>query len=199
MLGLLAPTVVALAAALALGGSVRRLINTGIRAWPAIVVGFGVELALYNPPINAQPWAMQIGPWVWLATRLVFLVVVMANGWPSRGSLSWPWWLAALGLGLNTLVIALNNGHMPQSPEAAISVWGASHIDPGRLQNVAPMDAQSRLPWLADSLAEPAWLARRNVVSPGDLFLALGVAGWVFNSTRQVTTRNCPARTLRTP
>src|SRR5690348_17051595 len=115
MVGLLAPTVIALAAALVFGGSLRGLINARVRGLLAIVVGFGIELVLYDPPVNSQPWAMQIGPWVWLATRLVFLLVLLANGWPSRGAVCWPWWLAALGLGLNTLVIALNNGHMPQS------------------------------------------------------------------------------------
>jgi Family of unknown function (DUF5317) len=184
MVGLLAPTAIALVAALASGGSVRGLVvNSSLRGWPAIVLGFGVELVLYNPPLNTQPWAMQVGPWVWLAVRLVFLAVLFANGWPSRGAQGWPWWLAALGLGLNTLVIALNNGHMPQSHDAAVSVWGASHIDSARLQNVAPIGAETRLPWLADIVAEPRWLPRPNVISVGDILLALGVATWVYRKT----------------
>jgi hypothetical protein len=195
MLGLLAPTAIALVAALALGGSVRGLFpNGGIRGWPVIVLGFGVELVLYNPPLNAQPWAMHVGPWVWLAVRLLFLGVLFANGWPSRGEHCWPWWLAALGLGLNTLEIALNNGHMPQSHEAALSVWGASHIDAARLQNVAPIAPDTRLPWLADVLAEPRWLPRPNVVSVGDVLLALGVASWVFKNTSRSQSVTTTAR-----
>jgi hypothetical protein len=200
MLGLLAPTVIALAAALARGGSLRGLVeHASIRGWPAIILGFGVELVLYNAPLNAQPWAMQIGPTVWLATRLVFLAVLFANAWPSRGVCAWAWWLAALGLGLNTLVIALNDGHMPQSHEAAIAVWGASHIDPTRLQNVAPIVAETRLAWLADVLAEPGWLPRPTVVSLGDILLALGMAGWVYRQTsrsQSVTTTATSQRNL---
>src|SRR5205814_4176137 len=112
------------------------------------------------------------------------------NAWPAGGASAWPWWLAGLGLGLNTLVVAFNDGHMPQSMEAAISVWRASHIDPGRLQNVAPLASDSRLPWLADIFAEPKWLPRPTVVSFGDILLAVGVASWVFvNTSRsQLTT-----------
>jgi uncharacterized protein DUF5317 len=88
--------------------------------------------------------------------------------------------LAAVGVSLNTVVIAVNAGHMPQSPEAALAVWGVSQIDPARLQNVSVMGPETRLGWLGDVFAEPDWLPRRNVVSVGDILLALGVATWVF-------------------
>jgi hypothetical protein len=71
---------------------------------------------------------------------------------------------------------------MPQAAEAAIAVWGASHIDPTRLQNVAPMRPDTVLPWLADVLPQPAWIPRPNVVSVGDLLLAAGIAAWVFGA-----------------
>lgn len=181
MLGLLAPTVLALGAAIALGGSLRGLADGTVRAWPPLILGFGVELVLYNPPVDSQPWAMALGPWVWLLTRVVFVAALTAEGWSS----SRPLLLAALGLALNTVVIGLNAGHMPQSEGAAIQVWGSSHIDAFRLQNVAPMTADTRLPWLADTLPEPAWLPRANVISPGDVLLATGIAGWAFSAARK--------------
>jgi uncharacterized protein DUF5317 len=180
MLGLIAPAFVAVVAALACGGSLRRLFDNRVLAWPAVVLAFAVELAVFNPPIDTQPWALEIGPWVWLLTRLVLLAVLLANGWPSAQTHVWPWRIAALGVCLNTLVIAANGGHMPQSPEAALAVWGASHLDPSRLDNVVAATADTRLSWLADVLVEPSWLPRRNVVSPGDLLLATGLASWVF-------------------
>ena len=190
MVGLLAPTLIAFCAALAIGGSPRRLVASRILGWPAIVACFALELVLYNPPIDTQPWAEQAGPWVWLATRLVFLGVLLVNGWPASNALAWPYWLAALGLGLNTLVIAANGGHMPRSVEAAVAVWGASHIDPTRLQNIAPMAADTRFAWLGDVFAEPTWLPRPNVISIGDICLALGVASWVFSRSVFVTNLN---------
>jgi len=182
MLGLLAPTFIAVAAALLLKGSLRELFGTRPRWWPAILVAFAVELALYNPPVDGQAWAIQVGPWIWLGTKLVLLGVLIRNAWPASGTVCWPWLLAAAGVALNTLVIALNDGHMPQAPEAAIAIWGASHIDPMKLQNVAPMRPETLLPWLGDVLPQPAWLPRRNVVSVGDLLLAAGVAAWVFGA-----------------
>lgn len=182
MLGLLAPTLVALAAAAALGGSPRQLLQHGLRGWPALVIAFAVELTLYNPPVNAQARAMELGPWLWIACRLVILAVLVANGWQHDADLVWPWRVAALGVALNTLVICLNGGHMPQSVDAALAVWGASHIDPTRLQNVTPMGPDTRLPWLADALAEPSWLPRPNVISLGDVLLSLAVASWTFST-----------------
>ena len=184
MLWLLAPTLVALIAALLSGGSPRVLVGYGLRAWPAILIAFVIELVLYNPPLNGQAWALNLGPWIWLASQGVFLLALVLNGWSPGSCVVWPWRLAAIGVGLNTLVIALNGGHMPQSPEAALAVWGASHIDPTRLQNVAAIGPTTRLAWLADVIAEPAWLPRPNIVSIGDVLLALGVASWTFLSMR---------------
>src|SRR5437870_13720002 len=112
MLGLLAPTLIAILAARAFGGSLRGLWHTQVRGWPAIVLAFAVELVLYSPPIDVQPWALVLGPWLWLATKLVLLWVVVLN---ARSGTRWPWLLAGLGLALNTLAIAANAGHMPQS------------------------------------------------------------------------------------
>jgi len=192
MVGLLAPATIALIGALVLGGSLRHLSEARFRAWPVAALGFAIELALYNPPLDAQPWAIAAGPWIWLAVRLVFVAVLVWNGWSGRTA--WAWRLAALGVGLNTLCIAVNGGHMPQSPEAALAVWGASQIDAERLQNVSAMGSNTRLAWLGDIFAEPGWLPRRNVVSFGDVLLALGVAGWVYCAARPGSGRTALAR-----
>ena len=187
MLGLLAPTFIAIIAALTLGGSFRGLIEYRVRAWPAALGAFAAELAIYNPPIDRQPLALEVGPWLWLAARSVLLMVLLANVLPAKpgARLRWPWLVAALGLGLNSLVIAGNGGHMPQSAAAAAAVWGASRIQPGVLQNVATIGPNTWLPWLGDVIPEPCWLPRANVVSPGDLVLAAGVAAWFFSTLRR--------------
>ena len=85
-------------------------------------------------------------------------------------------------MSLNTLVITANNGYMPQSTEAAIQIWGAERVSvqraQTRLQNVVPIDQHTRLAWLGDVIAQPTWLPRANVISIGDILLALGIAAW---------------------
>jgi hypothetical protein len=186
MLGLVAPAAIALAIALVMGGSLRGLLDARFRLWPLIGAAFAIELALYNPPIDGQPWARTIGPWLWIVLRVVIVSVLVLNGW-SASRAAWAWRIAALGVALNAVVIVVNGGYMPQSPEAAISVWGASQIDPARLQNVSLMGPDTRLAWLGDVFAEPTWLPRRNVVSIGDVLLAGGTAWWVFASARRTT------------
>jgi hypothetical protein len=152
--------------------------------WWVVVGAFGLELVLYNPPVDTQPWALSIGAWLWVATKLAMLAALARNARADRAA-AWPWLLMILGIGLNTVVIVANGGHMPQSVEAAAAVWGPRHAGPdaypGRLQNVAVLGPDSRLTWLADVLAEPAWLPRPNVLSIGDVLLAFGMAGWVFS------------------
>jgi hypothetical protein len=101
----------------------------------------------------------------------------------------WTWLVMTVGIGLNAIVIVANGGHMPQSVEAAVAVWGPRHASPdalpGRLQNIAVLGPDSRLPWLADVITEPSWFPRPNVLSIGDVLLAFGMAGWVFKATRR--------------
>jgi hypothetical protein len=181
MIGLLAPAAIAAMLALVWPIPADRRPPLYVRWWPAALGAFCVELALYNPPVDQQPWAVQIGPWIWVAARCVIIGVAVHNTRVS-GLLVPAWLVATAGLGLNTLVIAANNGHMPQSTEAAIQVWGAERVaaqraEP-RLHNVAPIDQYTRLAWLGDVIAQPSWLPRPNVISIGDILLALGVAAW---------------------
>jgi len=188
MIGLLLPTVLAFLGALLAGGSAARLVRARMDWWWVVVGAFGVELVLYNPPVNTQGWALSVGPWLWVATKFAMLAALARNARGDRAS-RWTWILMALGIGLNMAVIVANGGHMPQSLEAAAAVWGPQHAGPeafpARLQNVAALGADSRLTWLADVIAEPSWLPRPNVLSIGDVLLALGMAGWVFSATRR--------------
>ncbi len=184
MLGLVAPTLAAAVLAVALSRQERARPHGSVRWWPAAVGAFLCELALFSPPIDSQPWALQLGPAMWLLTRLVLLAVVLRN---VKG-IAQPATLAAVGLCLNMLVIALNDGYMPQSASAAAEVWGQQTIEhrkqDGRLHNTSSMTEQTKLPWLADVIAQPEWLPKRNVVSIGDMLLSAGLAGWTFQLIR---------------
>lgn len=184
MAGLLLPSLVALVLALARGGSIRNWSRAQVLGWPLVVGVLALELVLYNPPVDREPWAMWIGPWLWLATRLLLLGVLLVNGVRARHG-AWAWRIAAFGMSLNTLAIVVNGGHMPQSAVAAMAVWGPGYaVSTTHLENVVVLSAQTPFAWLGDVIAEPNWLPRANVVSVGDVLLALGVAGWLFYASQ---------------
>ena len=93
--------------------------------------------------------------------------------------------LAFTGIALNTAVVVLNGGHM--------TVWDpalrASGLDPGGLTSpfhqviAAAPDAAfiARLRFLGDVIPIPLPLVR-NVVSLGDIFLAAGLALFLFGT-----------------
>jgi hypothetical protein len=189
MIGLLLPSVVAGFLGVLLGGTVSRCLRAPIW-WPTLVGIFALELVLFDPPVNQQAWAISAGPWIWLASKVVMLVVLARNVQLNKGQ-RLAWLAIALGVGLNTVAVAANGGHMPQLPEAAAAVWGSEYVRPDtyskHLENVTWMNSGTLLPWLCDILPEPRWLPRPNVLSIGDVILALGGAAWVFVVIRPVT------------
>lgn len=106
-------------------------------------------------------------------------LAALAVLWQNR---SHPWALVILiGLGFNALVIALNAGRMPVSERALARVThahdvgaAAAHLD-ARHVIVGP---GTRLPRLGDVVPVGVW-GIGAVLSPGDLFMAFGLAGFV--------------------
>jgi hypothetical protein len=183
MIGLLLPSVVAALVGIACGGSLGRCLSARVSWWPILLAAFAVELVLYNPPINRLDWAIMAGPSIWVVCKILMLAVLIRNAFDDASSR--PVWLViCLGMALNTLAILANGGHMPQSADAAAAVWGADYVRAdaysGRLENVSWMGPDARLPWLCDILPLPRWLPRPNVLSIGDVLLALGVGGWIL-------------------
>jgi Family of unknown function (DUF5317) len=199
MIALLLPSVLATLAGLASGGSLSGWRRTSLAWWPLLVVAFLVELVLYDPPVNQQPWALVFGPWIWVVARLAILAVCLRNARPTR-HWSAPWLIMFVGLTLNQLVIVANAGHMPQSPSAAAAVWGDAYVQAdryaGQLENVVWMSSETPLALLGDVLAEPNWLPHPNVLSIGDVLLALGMAAWTLSVTWQgrAPARSAPIR-----
>src|ERR1700716_4237938 len=118
MLGLLAPTFIAVVAASFLSGSLRELFETRVRWWPVVLVAFGVELGLFNPPMNSQVWAIQLGPWIWLATKLALLAALLRNALPGARMVGWPWLGAAGGGGVQAAGGRADRGHPPPAGRA---------------------------------------------------------------------------------
>jgi hypothetical protein len=187
MLALLTPAFFAALVALVLHGAPVDWTHIRIRWQPLALSAMGVQLVLFNPPLNSQPWALQWGLWIWVISMLGLLGAFLRNGIAGHGSRA-PWLIAGLGAALNLLVVIGNGGQMPLSPQALVATKGEAHLaehaadqdTPAELSNVVLIGRQTRLEWLGDVLPEPAWLPGANVFSLGDLLISVGFTWWAF-------------------
>lgn len=87
--------------------------------------------------------------------------------------------LLGLGAGLNVVVIAANGG-MPVDSGALARV-GRENVDvtQGFLYKHVRMTTDTRLSWLADRIPVPI---QRNVISVGDVVMAVAICLWVADS-----------------
>ncbi len=184
MLVVAAPAVLAVLIGLACGGSLAGWDGLRLRWWMLGAASLGVQLVLFNPPLDEQPWAMAWGPWLFAVTLVGMALVLLRNAATTPLART-PLRIAALGVGLNLLVIGANGGYMPRSTEASAAVGRPidTVADGQRLANVGVLSDSTRLPWLGDVLPEPQWLPLSNVLSVGDVLLAAGLAWWAFRLT----------------
>jgi len=94
--------------------------------------------------------------------------------------------LLGLGLALNFVVIVLNGGLMPISPETISRLipelpsgtWPAGERF-GTGKDIVLIATDTKLWWLSDRIILPAWLPFRAAFSIGDFVIAAG-ASWFF-------------------
>jgi hypothetical protein len=132
---------------------------------------------------------MAWGSLVWIACMGALCAVLVRNAW-AEPAVRAAWGVAALGVGLNLLVVCVNGGLMPQSGSSWL-LTNAETSAPAKaaephLKNVKPIDDETRLAWLGDVIPEPSWVPNPIVVSVGDVLLGFGLALWAFAITRSV-------------
>ena len=134
------------------------------------------QLLIFQIPNNAEWFSSTWAPAVLVASQLVLLVFI----WFNRDRVGIK--ILGLGLALNLLVIILNGGLMPIAPETVqalypqtpLSTWQTWFL-PGRSKNILLPVVDTRLPWLSDFILLPEWFPTTWALSPGDLFIVLGV------------------------
>jgi hypothetical protein len=181
MVALAAPPLLAMLVAIALGGSMSNWSRQRSDWWPAAMAFLALQVVIFTPPLDEQPWLVVIGPWLYVASMLGVFAVLLRMGLSSLPT-GGPLLVAALGVGLNIVVVSTNSGYMPRSATASAAVGRpiSSTMSDDRLVNVREMNTDSRLPWLGDIIPQPAWLPFANVVSVGDLLLAGGLAAYAY-------------------
>ena len=90
-------------------------------------------------------------------------------------------WIMGLGLGLNFLVIALNHGFMPLSPETAQNLMEPGVNVPltigervGYGKDILLQTQDTKLWFLSDIFLLPEWLNYKVAFSIGDIFISVG-------------------------
>jgi hypothetical protein len=184
MIGLLIPLVLASTVGALWVGSLAGLQRFRILWWQLALGPIAVLLVLHNPPWNQQTWALAWGPGIWVACLISIWLVLVRNG-VSNNSARVAFRVAALGVGLNLLVVVANGGFMPQSAEARLAARGTPLVAEGsapQLRTVSQAGPESRLAWLGDVVAQPSWMPMANVTSIGDLVLSTTLALWAFQT-----------------
>jgi hypothetical protein len=199
MLPQLLPAVIMVLVALAAGGSLAGL-SRPIAWWGLGLVSIALQLLLQRVPVPVAPWLGVFGHWVWAAAVASILLVLLRN-WRLQTSRMHqiPWAVAALGVGLNLLVIVANGGYMPVSLAALEQTGQAAEIAArSSFRRDLLVDANTRMPELADVYADPSWLPHPVVASIGDRLLGVGLAGWAFVSVYATRRKRPPLGSERT-
>jgi len=142
-------------------------------------------LAFYLPATRTKVPDQWI-PIILISTQLILMVFV----WMNRKV---PYiWLLGVGLLLNFVVISLNGGWMPISPETLNSQavpagsWqiGSRH---GYSKDMVLEKELTNLWLLSDILTLPSWIPYRVAFSIGDVIIALGVMGLLTQTDTEET------------
>src|SRR5437899_3257236 len=122
MFGLIIPVALVLLPGLAHGGSLSRWAAVQVRWWPLAAACLIVQVALFSPILETQPAIIAYGPWLYVLSLAGVLGALLANA-RVGGASRLPLTLAAVGSGLNCLVIVGYSGYMPP-PVAAVASLG---------------------------------------------------------------------------
>jgi hypothetical protein len=131
-------------------------------AWLA-VLGFAAQVVLFSDPVTAR--IGDFGPPLYVLSTALVVVAVLRNlrirGMP----------LIAAGAGCNLAAIVANGGYMPASPTVAAEFGrGTQEV----YSNSRIMEAPALAP-LTDVIPLPQWLPFTNIVSVGDILIAVGI------------------------
>lgn len=171
--------------ALLRGGRIHTLLTLQIRHLWLFFVPLLLQLIAFSPLGDQLVQGIPLARLLYIPSLFIAATALAFNR-QLPGTL----WIA-IGLVSNALVIALNGGFMPVSAEARALAGMPPLLE--REMNVIPMTNGTVLPWLADIIPLPSFLPFANVISVGDVLVAIG--GMIFIQRTLVP----PRRSKTTP
>ena len=145
-----------------------------------VLIAFLAQLLAFQITTTRELFSDNLAAAALISSQVLLLIFAWAN----RNHTAF--WVLGVGLLLNLMVIALNGGFMPVSPETL------SRLVPGKLpeawiigqrstsgKDIIRLATDTHLWWLSDRLTLPGWIPYRVAFSVGDVWIAVG-AFWLF-------------------
>ncbi len=147
-----------------------------------LLLAFLIQAAAFQIPVTRSLISNQAASLILIGSQLALLLFVGFN-------LNQPgFWALGLGLGLNLLVIVINGGWMPITPETLArlnpgvpsSTWQIGERI-GMSKDILIPSSGVHLEWLADRFLVPHWFPLHAAFSLGDIFIALGAGLFLWS------------------
>lgn len=173
---LLFAIVVGLAATLVRARLKHRTIKLRRLRWEWLVFASVLpQIVVFQLPAVGRWIPERVIPYI-LVVSMFGLLVFAAGNWSTPG-----FWALGIGLAANFLVIVLNGGWMPISPETLTQMVPSKPADVwvvgtrlGYTKDYILASADTNLRWLSDCLILPQWFPYKFAFSIGDIFISIG-------------------------
>jgi len=186
---LTAAVVIGLAAGLIRARKGKREFQVGsLRLWWLVILAYIPQWIAFSFPATRNGFPDELVPLVLIGSQILLMIFAVAN-WKQAG-----FWLLGIGLFLNFLVIAINGGMMPISPETVEGllngypnvIWKiGERLGTGK-DIILPI-SETKLWFLSDRFLFPEWMPYRVAFSFGDTLIAVGAFWllWSLGSPKQ--------------
>jgi hypothetical protein len=149
-----------------------------------VLLAFLPQLLVFFLPVTYRHFSDAMASATLIGSQLLLLLFAWINR-SHTGFLA-----LGIGVGLNLLVISLNGGLMPISPETLGALypvlpegWNEVGARLGSNKNILLPESTTQLAILSDRFLLPAWFPNRVAFSLGDLFIALGAFRFLWSSS----------------